>query len=347
MNRIKVNFSKFLTILFCTLFTIVLSAYCVFSLYDGARHWLIINTISFPDHEQKAREYTEGFHLIREASIALIFSEFSSKRIEPILRDSKTISDVANVLSTVEQIVLTQRDIPHIPFWWLPSLVTGLGWCNDVNGVAARILSYFFQAETYALVTNRGISNHTIGRYFDTTKARWIYFDIWPGRILMFEWDLLKSQKIHFIVNKKSSVSAVPAISLPSLLALYEEGLPNGRVHHRFDSLAMIYHMLRTYKMALLKLMSSFGPPKKQGPKIGANLDFQPYKENPISKTQWETFLKYRLNFIMNGIRPDTDGLDRLQHIPKELKAANAIIMSGGQTKKQLTEADSIGADLN
>jgi hypothetical protein len=98
--------------------------------------------------------------------------------------------DVARIdyaLRRVQLRVLTQMQVPHRASVW-PTLVSGLGWCDQVNAVAARVLAHSFaHAQIYALYdAEKHISPHTIGRVWSEQRHEWLYFDAFWDRPVVF-----------------------------------------------------------------------------------------------------------------------------------------------------------------
>jgi hypothetical protein len=74
--------------------------------------------------------------------------------------------------------VLNQTQVPHLPRRW-SSLASGLGWCDQINGAAARVAAHAFKrAQLYALYdAAHKTSPHTIGRVWSDGRNDWLYFD--------------------------------------------------------------------------------------------------------------------------------------------------------------------------
>jgi hypothetical protein len=82
------------------------------------------------------------------------------------------------IVERVREIMLNQTQVPHAAKTWLP-LASGLGYCDQINGVAAHVASHRFRrAQLYALYDPlRNSSPHTIGRIWSDERRDWLYFD--------------------------------------------------------------------------------------------------------------------------------------------------------------------------
>ena len=122
---------------------------------------------------------------------------FAIDRLFPDVKDLSP-QQIGEALFQIESSLMTQRDVPH-EIKQTPTMMVGLGYCDQVNGVGARILPYFFgSAEVFALVNPQGISTHSIGRYWDEASNQWTYFDMWPGRIVLFVPDKSATDGIRY-----------------------------------------------------------------------------------------------------------------------------------------------------
>jgi hypothetical protein len=121
--------------------------------------------------------------------------------------------DVARIDYAVRRVqlrVLTQMQVSHRATAW-PTLVSGLGWCDQVNAVAARVLAHSFaHAQLYALYDpGKHISPHTIGRVWSDQRHEWLYFDAFWDRPIVF----------HRTTDGKAEILNVPAVEHSNRLA--------------------------------------------------------------------------------------------------------------------------------
>ncbi|MBV9880624.1 MAG: hypothetical protein JO180_09010 [Gemmatirosa sp.] len=68
-----------------------------------------------------------------------------------------------------------------------PALLTGLGWCDELNGAAAVTLAgELGRADLVGLHDPQTAAEHTVGRVWSRSRRRWLYFDLWGDRIAVF-----------------------------------------------------------------------------------------------------------------------------------------------------------------
>lgn len=94
---------------------------------------------------------------------------------------------VVAVVSPLKSLLLNQTGVPHSPSSW-PIMISGLGWCDQLNGVAAKLLAgYFPVTQIYALYDPvMRVSPHTVGRVWSKQYADWLYFDIFYEEVVCF-----------------------------------------------------------------------------------------------------------------------------------------------------------------
>jgi len=89
-------------------------------------------------------------------------------------------------LRAAAELLVSQTDADTVP----PNcdlFTLGFGYCDQVNGAAAILLSHHFKnSQAYALVDANGVSPHTIGRVWSDQRKDWLYYDIWPTDKLIF-----------------------------------------------------------------------------------------------------------------------------------------------------------------
>lgn len=80
--------------------------------------------------------------------------------------------------------LLNQAEVAHRPAQWQP-LLSGLGYCDQVNAVAANVLGGEFKhAQILGLANATTRAEHTIGRVWSDRDRDWLYFDLW-GRVVV------------------------------------------------------------------------------------------------------------------------------------------------------------------
>lgn len=80
-------------------------------------------------------------------------------------RKSSDVQTIVRNLSAFQNLFLRDYQITHYPASW-PVFLAGVGFCDQVNGVAAQLLALDFgRAQSFALMdSTTKISPHTIGR---------------------------------------------------------------------------------------------------------------------------------------------------------------------------------------
>jgi len=91
------------------------------------------------------------------------------------------------IVATVRDHVLTQNQFDHIPRAW-PVLVSGVGYCDQINGAVAIIAARRFQhAQLYAAYDRRLMTTpHTVGRVWSSQRKEWLYFDAYYEEPLLY-----------------------------------------------------------------------------------------------------------------------------------------------------------------
>jgi hypothetical protein len=82
------------------------------------------------------------------------------------------------IVSTVRDHVLNHSQFDHIPRAW-PVLVSGVGYCDQINGAVAIIAARRFQqAQLYGAYDKKLMTTpHTVGRVWSSQRKDWLYFD--------------------------------------------------------------------------------------------------------------------------------------------------------------------------
>lgn len=94
---------------------------------------------------------------------------------------------LGRIIAFTRDNIVNQNQFRHRPKSW-PPLVSGAGYCDQINGAAAMLAARRFEkAELYALydpTTRR--SPHTVGRVWSTERNDWLYFDAFFDRAVIF-----------------------------------------------------------------------------------------------------------------------------------------------------------------
>jgi hypothetical protein len=107
-------------------------------------------------------------------------------------RVSSEVGDVGRLkayLVPLKRRLLTQNAIPHGPRAW-PVFISGIGFCDQVNRVAALLLAREFpRSQTYNLLCAEPYAGHTIGRVWSNEFHDWLYYDLWGDEVVVFRLD--------------------------------------------------------------------------------------------------------------------------------------------------------------
>src|SRR5947207_3978232 len=119
---------------------------------------------------------TRVFKRSLQLYIGSALASYLAARIEAAGESDEAI--LLRIMERVREVVLNQRQVPHAARTW-SSLVSGLGYCDQINGEAAHVASHHFpRAQIYALYDAvRQSSPHSIGRVWSDTRRDWLYFD--------------------------------------------------------------------------------------------------------------------------------------------------------------------------
>jgi hypothetical protein len=97
------------------------------------------------------------------------------------------IEAMRNGLLAFRSYVRSQSEIPH-RMLDCPAIVSGLGWCNQINEDAAIWLAQEFDVcYVVAIYDSKTKLGHTIGRVKSRIDGQWIYFDAWPAEPCLFK----------------------------------------------------------------------------------------------------------------------------------------------------------------
>ena len=257
---------------------------------------------------------------------------------------SGDVTEIAKVVVKIKSTLITQQDFAHDPIN-IPSVISGLGWCDQVNGTAARTLSYFTgSAELIALVNANGVSPHSIGRIWSTNENRWIYFDIWPEHVILFSTrknlDPNEKPEVQFLFTQHLG-SFQRETKLAKLKELYESTLQRSRTMGTFDrnfivqlvsnmsartglpTLDDVRGLSRRIRNRLLSLFT--------GTHLPRNEDDTFEHQNVAARQAWRKYVQIRLNYLWERIDGATavTEINRLApELPREITIANRLIIT-------------------
>ena len=147
------------------------------------------------------------------------------RQFESRLNIKNELSDVDKLiveLGYLKSLIINQHVIMHNPSN-RPIFLSGLGWCDQLNGVAGRLLAIKFPiSQTFALVdpVNKK-SPHTIGRVFSPDFKDWLYFDIFYDEVILFVRPRNEAVKFIARFNPQKSTRNLPPNDI-ELTLLYE-----------------------------------------------------------------------------------------------------------------------------
>ena len=106
------------------------------------------------------------------------------------MHPSSEVDRIADTIAQLQQVVLTADQVPHVS-QRRPTIITGFGYCDQVNGAAARVLSRWFpRAQSWEMLDSAThTSPHTVGRVWSSRLGKWIYFDAFydPGIVYLHD----------------------------------------------------------------------------------------------------------------------------------------------------------------
>lgn len=102
--------------------------------------------------------------------------------------DKDDVARIDYALRRAQLRILTPAQVPHDPPYDFPVLVSGFGYCDQINAAVAQVLSHLFRhAQLYTLYDpETHTSPHTVGRVWSDQRNEWLYFDAFPDRPIVF-----------------------------------------------------------------------------------------------------------------------------------------------------------------
>ena len=127
------------------------------------------------------RFFKRSLHLYVKSALA----SYVAERLDT--ENDRDEAALLRIIAHVRGITLNQTQVPHAAKTWL-SLASGLGYCDQINGVVAHVASHRFRrAQLYALYDAAHKSSpHTIGRIWSDERRDWLYFDASFDTPIMF-----------------------------------------------------------------------------------------------------------------------------------------------------------------
>ncbi len=133
--------------------------------------------------------HTGTTRIIRRALEIYVQSALASYAVRQIDVTGQTDTVVlTRAMEAVRERVLTPTQVPHLPRT-RSTLISGFGYCDQVNAVVARVASHYFDTvQLYALYDAEHLTSpHTIGRVWSAASQRWLYFDAFYDTPIVFE----------------------------------------------------------------------------------------------------------------------------------------------------------------
>jgi hypothetical protein len=136
-------------------------------------------------------DYEEGSSAERMGKkfVGLMIQQSLAAHLHDQQASSEKLGDVARIskhLFAVKQQFIVQSELMHTPTN-APSILSGLAWCDTINGMAAMVLSHDFdRAEIIGVNDKIAGAGHSFGRVWSYEYGDWLYFDIWPEEATIF-----------------------------------------------------------------------------------------------------------------------------------------------------------------
>lgn len=138
------------------------------------------------------------------------------------------------LLHALRPTLISQREIYHQAVG-TPTAFSGLGWCDELNGVAGRLLAHDFdRIEIVGVNDPKTGGGHSFGRFWSKQHMDWLYFDIWTEEVLIFK---IRAGKAPEYLFRSSPVD--PNVVTPDdfgILRSYHAKAKQGFVHVRHQN---------------------------------------------------------------------------------------------------------------
>lgn len=133
------------------------------------------------------------------------------------------LDDVARMvhyLVPLRRTVIAQWQVPHTP----PSVamaLAGLGWCDQLNGLAAMTLAPDFgTVQIVGVIDPAGA--HSFGRVWSARRGAWLYFDVWGDEVTVFALDA--ARRPAYLARVPASLGMrLPPTTQPVLDRIYDQ----------------------------------------------------------------------------------------------------------------------------
>lgn len=104
------------------------------------------------------------------------------------------------LLVPLKERLLSPHAVPHRPLAW-PVVLSGIGWCDQMNRVAALALAREFRvSQTFNLCCVEPYAGHSMGRVWSAHDRGWLYYDIWGDDVVVYR--LNRAGKPEFLARE-------------------------------------------------------------------------------------------------------------------------------------------------
>ena len=177
--------------------------------------------------ERMARVFTG--ELLQQSIVAHLHDRFGKR----VWRDDAAYAGA--LLHRLRPTLISQREIYHTAVG-TPPVLSGLGWCDELNGVAGRLLAHDFDRVEIVGVnpTKPGMGGHSFGRFWSKQYNDWLYFDIWTEEVLLFR--VLPGATVDYLFR---SSPVGPSVVSPDdfvVISTYHANAKQGFVHVRYQN---------------------------------------------------------------------------------------------------------------
>lgn len=149
------------------------------------------------------------------------------------------------LLHKLRPALISQREIYHKATRY-PIALSGMGWCDQLNGIAGRLLAHDFDhVEIVGVHQEKTGGGHSFGRFWSEQYDDWLYFDIWTEEVLVFR--ASDDGKATYLYR---SSPVGPSVMTPDdfpVLTTYHAAAKKGFVHARYQDSVAGYLADRTW----------------------------------------------------------------------------------------------------
>lgn len=157
-----------------------------------------------------------------------------------------TTSDIEKITSRVfalKRNSIVQSELMHlIPTG--PPILTGLGWCDNINGAAALLLSHDFKRAEIIGVYKKDLgAGHSFGRVWSDQFKDWLYFDVWTDEVVVFTDS--DDAPARFLARVRPTPARPDVKEDPTLMKWFHDHASSGFVHNQLQPTLLEYAVAR------------------------------------------------------------------------------------------------------